>query len=202
MTPEVVAAIKNADPYTLIEKLKSVLIDFTPRLLGVLIFLAVSHIVIKGLSAFLKNILKKSKIDPTLHSFILGVLKYSIWIIVMIIALIILGIPTTPLVTIMGSVGLALSLALKDSLANVAGGISILFSRPFDKNDSIDVKSYSSANGFSGTVKKIDLFYTQIITDDGDMVYLPNGDVSKSVVTNHSRKKNPPPHLTGKDAGH
>lgn len=172
--------IENTDPNILLERTKALLWDFVPRVLGVLLLLALSHVFIKAFVKLIKKFLVRSKINPTLHSFILGVVKNSVWVFVIIVCLLILKVPTSPLVTVMGSVGLALSLALKDSLANVAGGISVLFNHPFAKGDLIEIK------GIVGTVRAIDLVYTRIITDDDKTVYLPNGDISKSVVINYS----------------
>lgn len=174
------ATVYNADPTLLLERAKLLLWDFAPRVLGVLIFLLFAHILIKGFVKFVKKFLARSKVNPTLHSFILGAVKNSAWVLVIIASLLMLKVPTSPLVTVIGSVGLALSLALKDSLANVAGGISVLFNHPFAKGDLIEIK------GVVGTVRAIDLVYTRILTDDDKTVYLPNGDVAKSVVTNFS----------------
>lgn len=140
----------------------------------------IAHVTIRALKNLVKNLLKRSKIDPTLHAFILGVLKNSLWVLIIITVLLILKVPTTPLATILGSVGLALSLALKDSLSNIAGGISILFNRPFLKGDLVEIK------GVVGVIRAIDLVYTRMLTDDDKTVYLPNGDVAKSIVTNYS----------------
>lgn len=171
----------------MLERATDTLTAFIPRLLGVLVFLAVMHIVITALNRFIKKILSRSKIDPTLHQFILGIIKISLWVITVISSLLILKVPTSPLVTILGSAGLAFSLALKDSLANVAGGISILLNRPFAKGDVIDIKTATGAIQTTGTVQTIDLVYTNIITEDGTLVYLPNGDVAKAVIINHKK---------------
>lgn len=172
--------LESTPPETLLLRAKTAVADFLPRLMGALLFLILCRFLISGLIKLTKRILKASKIDPTLHSFILGVIRYSCRILVFIIALLILRVPVSPLVAVLGSVGLALSLALKDSLSNLAGGISILLNRPFLKGDLIAVQ------GAVGTVRSIELFYTRMVMDDGKIVYLPNGDVSKSIVTNYS----------------
>lgn len=172
--------IKTIDPDLWILRLKMLFRDFAPRVAGVLAFLAFSHFITTAVIRLTEKLLKKSKIDPTLHNFIQGVAKTSIRVLVIIVALMMLKVPTSPLVTVIGSVGLALSLALKDSLANVAGGISVLLNMPFAKGDLIEIK------GMAGVVDSIDIVYTRLKTDDGKIVYMPNGDVSKSVVTNYS----------------
>lgn len=163
-----------------LQDFKLMLLAYIPRILGVLFLLAATNVIIKALNKLVKKLLKRTKLDPTLHNFICAVLRIGLWVVSIVAALLILQVPTSPLVTVMGSAGLALSLALKDSLANVAGGISVLAYRPFAIGDLIEVK------GVVGIVTDIELFYTYISTDDGKMVYLPNGDLSKSVVTNYS----------------
>ncbi|MCL2034892.1 MAG: mechanosensitive ion channel family protein [Oscillospiraceae bacterium] len=176
----VLDSIKNTTPKSLLEYAKTSLIAFLPRLAGALLLLIVAYFSIKGLVILIKRFLKASHVDATLHSFILGIFKTLSWIVVIIMALLILRVPVSPLVAVLGSVGLAFSFAIRDNLANITGGVSILFSRPFLKGDLIEV------NGVAGEVKSIELFYTRIITDDNKAVYLPNGDIAKSVVTNHS----------------
>lgn len=172
--------IKTIDIDLWILRFKTLLRDLAPRILAVLVFLAASHFIITAVIKLTEKLLKKSKIDATLHNFILSLTKTSIKVLVVIVALLMLNVPTSPLVTVIGSVGLALSLALKDSLANVAGGISVLLNRPFAKGDLIEIKDVV------GVVDSIDIVYTRIKTDDEKIVYMPNGDVSKSVVTNYS----------------
>lgn len=177
---EAVDALTKTSPQILLENIKAAVIDYLPRLLGAALLLLFGHVLIKGVVKFVKGLLKRSKIDVTLHHFILGLLKNSLWVLLAVMLLLVLKVPVTPLVTILGSVGLALSLALKDSLSNIAGGISVLFNRPFAKGDLVEIK------GVVGTIHAIELMYTRMRTDDDKIVYLPNGDVSKSVVVNYS----------------
>jgi len=177
---DVFDSIKSMTPRALLERSKTALIDFLPGLAGALLLLVIAYFTISGLLKLIKRFLKASRIDATLHSFIIGTIKYISWIIAVIMALLILRVPVSPLVAVLGSVGLAFSLALRDSLANLTGGISILFNRPFLKGDLIEVK------GAVGKVHSIELFYTRIMTDNDKTVYLPNGDIAKSIVTNYS----------------
>lgn len=174
----VVSDINTAE--TFLQSFTVILLAYIPRILGALLLLAATKIIVGALDKLVKNILKRSKLDTALHHFIRSILRVGLWIVSIVAALLILKVPTSPLVTIMGSAGLALSLALKDSLSNAAGGVSVLANRPFTIGDLIEV------GGVIGVVKYIELFYTHVITDDGKMVYLPNGDLSKSVVINYS----------------
>ncbi|WP_218162438.1 mechanosensitive ion channel family protein [Alkalibacterium sp. 20] len=92
----------------------------------------------------------------------------------------ILGIPTASFVAILGSFGLALGLAFQGSLSNLAGGVLLLTMRPFRVGD------YIEGAGYGGTVKAIQILYTELITPDNKMVYIPNGDLSNSGIVNYS----------------
>lgn len=127
-----------------------------------------------------KKALLKSKIDVTLHTFILSIAKIFLIVLLSISCLAFLNIPTTPLITALGSVGLALSLALKDSLSNLAGGVVVLFTKPFA------LGNYIEGNDFAGTVSEIGLAYTILNTVDNKRVYVPNGDMAKAKITNYS----------------
>jgi len=101
----------------------------------------------------------------------------------LLIAASLVGIPTTSLITVVGSAGVAIGLALQGGLSNIAGGIMILLFKPFSVGDYVDTY------GGSGTVRKIELFYTQIVTPDNKKIMLPNGDLSNNPITNYSSMK-------------
>lgn len=122
----------------------------------------------------------KGKLDVTVHLFIGNILKFALYIILVIIIVDIFGIPTASLLTALGSVGVAIGLALQGSLSNFAGGIMLLIFKPFKVGDVID------ANGIVGTVDSITLFYTYVITADNRRVCVPNGALSNSTITNTS----------------
>ena len=78
--------------------------------------------------------------------------------------------------------GLAVGLALQGALSNVAGGIIVIFTRPFRIGDFI------TTNGESGTVENIKLIYTEIVTTDNKVVHIPNGNLANSVIVNVTAK--------------
>lgn len=174
--------IRDTPVDKLIAQLQGTLRDYLPRIIGVIFLIVFGHVLIGGVRKLLRKLLKRSKVDPTLHSFIIQLVKIVLYILFGVIGLSVMKIPTAPLLAAIGTAGLALSLAIKDSLANISGGISVLFSRPFAKGDLVEVK------GVLGTVQRIELVYTLIATDDGRLVYMPNGDLSKSVITNFSKE--------------
>lgn len=162
----------------MVGQLKGVVVEYAPRVLGALLFVIVAYFLIKLILKGSRSGLKSSSVDATLHNFILGTFKILLWMIVVLIVFLILKIPVSPLAAVLGSVGLAFSLALRDNISNITGGLSILINRPFIKGDHIEVK------GVAGKVWDIDLFYTRLVTEEGKVIYLPNSDMAKAQITN------------------
>lgn len=120
------------------------------------------------------------KIDPTLKSFLSSALRMGLKTLVLVTAIISMGIPMTSFVALIGAAGLAVGLALQGSLSNLAGGVLIIFLRPFKVGDFIE------GNGHSGTVRDIGLFYTHLNTPDNRSVVIPNSGLSNSSLINYS----------------
>ena len=95
----------------------------------------------------------------------------------------VLGIQVHTIVAVIGAAGAAIALALKDSLANIAGGVMIILTKPFSKDDLIDI------GDVSGKVHHIDLFLTTLKTYDNKTITIPNGIVNTSVLVNHSQEE-------------
>ena len=134
---------------------------------------------------FLINRIKKgkgfNKLEKTTQSFLASILSVLLKSIVIVTCAGELGIPMTSIITLIGSVGLALGLALQGGLSNIAGGVMIMIFKPFKVGDFIN-------NGTnSGTVKEINIFHTVLSTYDNKMIVIPNGNLSNSVVINYSR---------------
>lgn len=151
-------------------------------LLSAAVIVIIGAIIIKLAIKLVGRTLVKLNVDEALHTFVKNVVKVILWIVVIVTALGKLGIPTTTFVTVIGACGAAIALALKDSLGNVAGGILILFNKPFRKGDFIEL------GGISGSVDKIDLLVTTLKTPDNKVVSVPNGSISTGVLTNYSRE--------------
>jgi small conductance mechanosensitive channel len=146
---------------------------------AVLVFL-VCLIAIKILSRVASRLLKRSKMDNSLKSFIRSALKISLWALAIIIVADSLGIPTASLVAILSVAGLALSLSLQDIMSNLFSGVTILATKPFTSGDFVEL------GGLTGTVRDVGLFYTKIITLDNKLVFIPNKDVVAAKILNYS----------------
>ncbi|SFC64520.1 small conductance mechanosensitive channel [Alkalibacterium subtropicum] len=144
------------------------------------ITLLVGLAVIKVLVNVISTQISKSKLDESLKPFIMSVISIGLKLVLVVSVVGILGIPTASFVAILGSFGLALGLAFQGSLSNLAGGVLLLTMRPFKVGDYID------GAGYSGTVKAIQILYTELETPDNKMIYVPNGNLSNSGIVNYS----------------
>ncbi|MBQ7797362.1 MAG: mechanosensitive ion channel family protein [Lachnospiraceae bacterium] len=149
----------------------------TSIIIGVIILL-VGLKLIKKVRNILDRTMERAGVETTLRRF-LDALVYAllVGILVFVVAGEI-GIEVTSLVALVGSVGLALSLAMEKSLANFAGGVMVLLLKPFKAGDFI-----STPDG-DGTVESIGLVYTTLVTADNQKINIPNSNMTTNVVTN------------------
>lgn len=159
------------------------LIDYIPTLLFSLIIFTLGLILLKIILKIVEKALEKSKLDKTVHSFLKSMLKYILLTLISVIALSSLGVEMSTIVAVVGAAGVAIGLAIKDSLSNVAGGFIILFSKPFKKGD------YIEATGVSGTVEEITIISTKLLTPDNKVIRIPNGVLSGSTITNFTEEQ-------------
>ncbi|MDL2233062.1 mechanosensitive ion channel family protein [Ruminococcaceae bacterium OttesenSCG-928-L11] len=151
-----------------------------PTIINGAIFLVISLVLLFFFMKFVRRWLNRSKLEKGLHYFVYTLVKYGLLLGIFLTLLGILNIPMTPIITALGAVGLALSLSVKDSLGNVAGGIALIFNSPFRTGDFIELK------GISGTVEEIRLTYTVLKTTYNRRIFMPNSDFAKATVTNYS----------------
>ncbi len=146
------------------------------------IFYFVCRWIIKRLSSFIQRVMDKRGVEISLSRFLASLVDISLNIIVILTTINILGIPTTSFLAIFASAGLAVGMALSGTLQNFAGGVLILFLKPFKVGDFIE------AQGFSGTVKEISLFSTVLVTFDNKLIIIPNGSLSNNSINNYSKE--------------
>ncbi|THB73513.1 MAG: mechanosensitive ion channel family protein [Desulfobulbaceae bacterium] len=130
------------------------------------------------IAKFVIKILEKYEVDVTLTKFLYNIIYYALLAAVVVAAAGQLGINTTSFLTIIGAAGLAVGLALKDSLSNFASGVMLILFRPFKVGD------FVNAAGVSGTVEEITVFNTVFKTPDNQRVIIPNGKISNDTITN------------------
>jgi len=144
---------------------------------AILIFIIGKWVAQKITGLFIK-LLEKNKVDITLGRFLESIVYYTLLTGVMIAAAGQLGINTTSFIAIVGAAGLAIGLALKDSLSNFSSGVMLILFRPFRVGD------FVTAGGVSGKVMRIDLFNTTLNTPDNQRVIVPNANITNGVITN------------------
>lgn len=137
-------------------------------------------IIIKLLNKFMKRFLLQSPLDNSLISFILSGLSIVLYLGLLCIILGIFGLSPTIIFSVLSACGVAIALALKDSLSNVANGLIIVSTKPFQTGDYVEIGS------FSGTVKEIGIIRTELVTPDNKRVVIANNLVMESGVTNFS----------------
>lgn len=146
-----------------------------------LIILIIGIVIIKIVNHLVNRSLKKSPLDETMHAFIKNSVKVGMWLFLAVIILGKLGVSTGTFVTVIGSCGIAIALALKESLSNFAGGIIIIVSKPFERGDLIE------ACGVVGRARSINLLYSTFVTLDKKVITIPNGSLASGVLVNYSR---------------
>lgn len=130
----------------------------------------------------LQSLLRKRGVEDMLVDF-LGTIVFALILIAAVVAAFDqMGIPATSFVAIIGAAGLAIGLAMKDSLSNFASGVMLVVFRPFAKGDFID------AGGVTGTVNEIHLVSTLLTTPDNKLITVPNALMYTSTITNYSAK--------------
>lgn len=169
---------------------KTVLTDFADALVGYLptvvfaiVLYLVGKIAVKIIMKLTDKAMGRSRIDETAQGFLKSLMSITLTAFVIVIALSALGIPMTSIVTVIGTAGVAIGLALQNSLSNVAGGFIILFTKPFSKGD------YIVTNGIEGVVEDIKILSTGLKTPDNKVIFIPNGMVSGGTITNYSREE-------------
>ncbi len=155
-------------------------IDFAPSFLGALLLFFIGWKLTNLLIKILTKRSDKKKIDGTVSHFLIDLLGWTLKIIVIISATALMGVQTATFLTILGTAGLAIGLALQGTLANVAGGLLILMLKPFKVNDLIETQ------GHTGHVKSMQLFVTEIITFQNEVVTIPNAELSNGRIKNYS----------------
>ena len=155
--------------------------------LGIRIVLAILTLiigiwVIKIIRKILKKSLERSKADIGVAQFLDSFAKTVMMILLIFMIATNFGVDAASIVAVLGSMGVAIGLALQGSLANIAGGVLILLMKPFKVGDFIREDSHKN----EGTVTKIELFYTKLITVDKKVVVLPNGALANTSLINYS----------------
>lgn len=155
-------------------------VEYGMKILGALATLVIGLYVVSIIRSVIVRMLDRSKVDPSLRSFLSSMISVLLKILVYITALGVLGIEMTSFIAIMGAAGLAIGMALSGTLQNFAGGVMILLFKPYKVGDVIE------AQGYVGAVKEIQIFITILTTPDNKTVLIPNGPLATGSMINYS----------------
>jgi len=148
------------------------------KIIVALLILLIGTWISRRLASLTRMGLERKGVDPLLVSFMRKVIYYVLLMVVAIAAISHIGINTTSLLAVFGSLGLAVGLALKDNLANFSSGVMLILFRPFTVGD------FVTAGGVSGIIEKISISNTILRTPDNQKIIAPNSKVMGEVITN------------------
>lgn len=154
--------------------------DYAPRFISAFIVLLVGMYAIRFLNRFVRRLMVRRNLDPTLSQFLADSLLWALRVLLFVMFISRLGVETSSFVAILGAAGLAVGLSLQGSLSNFAGGMLIILFKPFRVGDTI------MAQGETGTVLEIQIFVTKLMTGNNQIVFIPNGALSNGNITNFS----------------
>jgi len=154
--------------------------EYGLKILGALLIFFVGKWVARKIITLMRRGMMRAQVDPTLISFASNALYVVLIVMIVIAAISNVGIETTSFMAIFGAAGLAIGLALKDTLANVGAAVLIIFFRPFKVGDFIE------ASGVMGNVKSINLFSTTLTTADNRSIIIPNGALIAGNIINYT----------------
>ena len=176
--------MENLDKSTrdMIESIVAIVVEYGVDIVGAIVLLIIGWMVAGWVRRGVRHALDRIPgMDETLKPFLAKLVWYVTMIFVLVAVLNQFGVQTTSVIAVMGAAGLAIGLALQGTLANVASGVMLLFLRPFNIGDYVD------AGGIAGTVVEIGLFNTEITTNNGLCLIVPNSKIWASPITNFSR---------------
>jgi small conductance mechanosensitive channel len=158
----------------------TVLVDYSPKVISAFLILFIGLYTIRLINRFIRRIMIKRQLDPTLTKFLADILLWVLRVLLFVTFISKLGIETSSFVAILGAMGLAVGLSLQGSLSNFAGGMLIILFKPFKVGDTIE------AQGVTGSVSEIQIFVTKLITPNNQTIFVPNGSLSNGTITNYS----------------
>ena len=189
-TEAIVAVAEKAEEQVgLIKEYANSIIDWLVSKAGsvviTIIFMAICFKLVKFLLKGLKKSFDRSKLDESVAGFFLSAIRIVLYVLIFITAATLMGFQVTSFVTLLGTAGVTLGLALQGSLSNMAGGILILILKPFKVGDYI----IENDTGCEGNVTAIDIFYTKLVTVDNKSVVIPNGNISNTSLINVTKNE-------------
>jgi small conductance mechanosensitive channel len=155
---------------------------YSVNILGAILIFLVGKWLARRIANLLKKLLERNSVDLTLVNFLTNLTYYTLMVLVVVAVAGRLGINTTSFLTIIGAAGLAVGLALKDSLSNFAAGVMLVLFRPFTVGDVV------STAGITAKVENITIFNTLFTSADNQLIIVPNNKIISDIITNINAK--------------
>lgn len=178
---EVIEAAKSGQVDQLIDQVTAMGLQAGKSLLLAVVVAVVGRYAIKFINKVVAGMLERRNVEPTVQSFLKSFVNILLVTLLIITVVGTLGVNTTSLAALLASAGLAVGMALSGNLQNLAGGLILLFFKPFKVGDFIE------AQGVSGIVKAIQTFHTVLTTTDNKELFIPNGPLSSGNVMNYTK---------------
>lgn len=178
---EVTTALTSGHTEQLFEKLIDLCVSVGKNILAAVIVYIAGRFIISLIKRLLLNMLERRKVEISVQTFLRSLVNILLNILLVISVVGALGIETTSFAALLASAGVAIGMALSGNLQNLAGGLIILFFKPYKVGDWVE------AQGVSGTVTEIQIMHTLLTMADNKVVYVPNGAMSSSVIVNYNR---------------
>ena len=177
-----VAELKSMSLEDLLNRLAESTVNFAINLAIAIVVFYVGRFIIRKIYRVVAAIFVRRGIDRSLSTFVLSLINMVLYFILIVTVIGILGIETTSFLALFAAAGVAVGMALSGTLQNFAGGVLILLLKPYKIGD------YIEAQGYAGTVKEIQIFFTVITTYDNKSISIPNGGLSTGSVNNWTRE--------------
>lgn len=178
---EVIKAAKSGEMDQLIQEAVTMGMEAGKSILLAVVIAVLGRYAIRFINRVVARMLERRNVEPTVQTFLKSFVNILLIILLIITVIGTLGVNTTSLAALLASAGLAVGMALSGNMQNLAGGLILLFFKPYKVGDFIE------AQGVSGTVKAIQIFHTILTTPDNKVLFIPNGPLSSGNVVNYSQ---------------
>lgn len=179
----VIEAAKSGQVEQLIQQITTMGLEAGKSILLAIVVAVAGRYVVKFINNLVARMLERRNVEPTVKSFLKSFVNILLVTLLIITVVSTLGVNTTSLAALLASAGLAVGMALSGNMQNLAGGLILLFFKPYKVGDFIE------AQGVSGVVKAIQIFHTILTTTDNKELFVPNGPLSSGNITNYTKNE-------------
>ena len=166
-----------------IQNLSGYAVNLCKNLLAALVIYIIGKWLIRKVNSIVSKLMRKKHVEASLQTFLESIVNVSLWILLVIAVISVLGVETSSFVALFTGAGMAIGMEMSGTLGNFAGGVMILLFKPYKVGDFI------SAQGYDGIVKEIQIFNTILVTTDNQTIIIPNGSLSTGSLKNFSTQK-------------